>query len=202
MGLFRKKSYHVDEAGKVAEGEEPGYRSVKELRGPSRYEQFKQSRAEERKAYNEGRLEGKADIRINRIKKAREQGRRAGSITMSDRLESFAKVAQPSKPVRVGTRSRPVRYNPPGLAFNYNIKPVRNKPIRYNTNKNYNPFGNMFDTGIGYKKPKIQKASQRFAVVGGKAYPIANIGKKKKSKKKHSKNPFSFDMADNWGLMK
>lgn len=185
MGLFRKKSYHVDEAGRVAEGEEQGYKSVKELRGPSRWEQYKQSRGEERKAYNEGVREAKANLRINRIKKAREQGRRAGSITFTDRLESFAKgVAGPSKPIKQ-TRGR--SYNVPMPSFG----------MKYNTKMNSNPFGNMFDTGI--KKQSFKKPSTKYAVVSGKAYPLASVGKKKHKKKSKSSN---VDMFDNWGLMR
>jgi hypothetical protein len=158
MGLFRKKSYHVDEAGRVAEGEEQGYKSVKELRGPSRWEQYKQSRGEERKAYNEGVREAKADLRMNRIKKAREQGRRAGSTTFNDRLESFAKgVSGPSKPVRQ-TRGRSYNVPMPSLAFNVGpSKPIRSKSFNYRTKNNYNPFGNLFDTGINFKKSKPMK---------------------------------------------
>lgn len=50
----------------------------------------------------------------------------------------------------------------------------------YSTRSNFNPFGSMFDTGLGYKKPSV----------------------KKKGKKKKSMGFGGFDMMDNWGFMK
>lgn len=56
----------------------------------------------------------------------------------------------------------------------------------YSTRNNYNPFGNMFDTGMNYPKPRKKSSggSKKFHVSGGVAYPIA--GKKGKGKKKSS----------------
>ena len=192
MGLFRKKSYHVGEAGRIVEGEEPGLSSVDRVRGPTRYEKYKQSRAEERKVYQEAKEEARTArleaFKEARIKRAREAGRRAGSITFGDRLESFAKgIGGPSKPV-----SRKSSYNPPSPQLTFG----------YGTKNNYNPFGSMFDTGIGFKQPKIRVKKQshvKYAVVGGKAYPLAGYGKKKSKRKKTSSN--KIDMFDNWGLM-
>ena len=68
---------------------------------------------------------------------------------------------------------------------------------------NANPFGSMFDTGI--QKPKKKKTGKtKYTVVGGKAYPIAGTGSKKKSKKKstkHKRPGFSFDPFDNRGWL-
>jgi hypothetical protein len=61
----------------------------------------------------------------------------------------------------------------------------------YSTRNNYNPFGTMFDTGLGYKKPyksKKPKSSTKYIIKSGKAYPVA--GSKKKSKKKAPRDPF------------
>lgn len=80
---------------------------------------------------------------------------------------------------------------------NYNR---RSNPMRprshssYRIQDNYNPFGSMFDTGMNYKpKPKSSsKPRTKYAVVDGKAYPIAGTDKKKKSssKKKSTDNYF------------
>ena len=91
------------------------------------------------------------------------------------------------------------------VSYNRNYNPMYQQPYRpskrspaYN---NFNPWGSMFDSGMDYKKPSSKKSSQKYAVVGGKAYPIAGAGKKGKQKKK-SGGSGGFDMMDNWGLMK
>jgi len=66
----------------------------------------------------------------------------------------------------------------------------------YSFTGNANPFGTMFDSGIPKPKKKPQ-SSKKYAIVGGKAYPIAGVDKKKKKTKskrrKHNPNdPFSF----------
>jgi len=82
---------------------------------------------------------------------------------------------------------------------------------KYRARNNYNPFGSMFDSGLGKPRSIPRKKSsgggKKYAIVGGKAYPIANTkskGKKKKSKKKYSSGVSmpGFDMMDNWGFMK
>lgn len=77
-------------------------------------------------------------------------------------------------------------------------------PTPHKVKNNYNPFGSMFDTGIGYKgssKPRIAKT--KYKVISGKAYPIASYSKRKKKGKRRSSSGFGgFDMTDNWGLMK
>lgn len=63
----------------------------------------------------------------------------------------------------------------------------------YSPRNNYNPIGSMFDTGMS--RPKKKKSKTKYKVIGGKAYPIAGTGKKRKktSKKKTSKSydPFN-----------
>jgi len=70
------------------------------------------------------------------------------------------------------------------------------------SHQNYNPFGSMFDTGM--KPPTRRKKTSRtkYAVVGGRAYPVGPK-KQKKKKKKRKTNSFGyssgFDMFDNKG---
>jgi len=66
----------------------------------------------------------------------------------------------------------------------------------YSVRNNFNPFGDTFDRGQPRQKKKSQP-STKYAIVGGKAYPIAGTGKKKKKtqskRRKHDPNdPFSF----------
>ncbi|GAG86646.1 unnamed protein product [marine sediment metagenome] len=63
---------------------------------------------------------------------------------------------------------------------------------------NANPFGSMFDTGQPRPKKKKQ-GKTKYAVVSGKAYPIAETGHKKTKKKsnKHRKKSIGFDPFDN-----
>lgn len=81
-------------------------------------------------------------------------------------------------------------------------RPVQRSVVKkpYSTRDNYNPFGTLFDTGM--PKPKQKKPSSRakYAVVGGKAYPIAGTGTKKTTKKKSTKRKQRFDDPfDNMG---
>lgn len=88
-----------------------------------------------------------------------------------------------------------------------NIQPIGGYPQRrtsarqstgrkYSTKNNLNPFGPAFDRGVTpMRKPK----QPNYAIVRGKAYPIA--GKKKKKSKSRSKRAGSgYDMFDNWGF--
>lgn len=181
MGLFRKQ-YHVDEAGDVVEGPEPGMRDVRELQreqAPTRWEQRRQERKEDREYYRKVRSEAKAarleSFREARIKRAREIGRKQGGTTFGDRLSNLA-----AGPPRTQTR-----------------KPVGSG---YRIKNNYNPFGSMFDTGINYSSRR-KSSGTKYKVIGGKAYPIAGTGKKKK--KSRSSGGFGkYDVFDNWGFMK
>jgi len=86
--------------------------------------------------------------------------------------------------------------------YNRHHNPVGSRKPRYSTRNNYNPFGDMFDTGLDYKpyKPKAKKSSStKYYVSGGKAYPIAG-SKKKKSRKRSSDSYLGYDMTDNWGF--
>jgi len=73
---------------------------------------------------------------------------------------------------------------------------------------NFNPFGSMFDTGMSRpraKKSTAKKQKQKYAVVGGKAYPIVQPSggmKRKKSSKKRSTGGFgNWDPIDNSGWL-
>ena len=79
-------------------------------------------------------------------------------------------------------------------------RPVSRRP--YSTRNNYNPFGDLFDTGMTpMRRPKTKKKTSKtqYAIVGGKAYPIAGTGRKKKKNTKKKKktvrqfnDPFDF----------
>ena len=74
----------------------------------------------------------------------------------------------------------------------------------YSFSGNSNPFGDMFDSGMSSSPRQKRKtqSSKKYAIVKGKAYPIAGSGKKKKKtgsktggkrRKKYDPNdPFSF----------
>jgi hypothetical protein len=69
----------------------------------------------------------------------------------------------------------------------------------YSFDNNANPFGSIFDSGID-DTPKVKT---KYIIRGGKAYPIAGSGKKKKGKKKQSGFELpDFDLTDNWNLFK
>jgi len=53
----------------------------------------------------------------------------------------------------------------------------------YSFRNNFNPIGSTFDRGRPKQSRKPQ-ASKKYAIVGGKAYPIAGTSKKKKKKTK------------------
>lgn len=82
--------------------------------------------------------------------------------------------------------------------YNRNYNPQRSRHSSYSPGSNYNPIGNMFDTGMS--KPRKKTSKTKYAVVGGKAYPIADK-KKKKKKSKRSYGMDSFDpVGNNWGF--
>lgn len=74
----------------------------------------------------------------------------------------------------------------------------------YSTRGNYNPFGSMFDTGMPYRKPYksgTKRKPKQYAVVGGKAYPVATPSTPRKKKPKRKKTS-GMDMFDNYGFFK
>jgi len=77
-----------------------------------------------------------------------------------------------------------------------NLQPIGGYPSRPGRSRRR---ANTMDFGMQpIRKPRRQT---NYAVVGGKAYPIA--GKKKKKKKSTKKRAgHSFDIMDNWGFMK
>jgi len=83
-----------------------------------------------------------------------------------------------------------------------NIMNPKRRTTGYSTRDNYNPFGSLFDTGIKPAKAPRKSKSQKYTIVGGKAYPIVGSSGKKKSKKPRSKSSGGYDIFDNWGLMK
>ena len=187
MGLFEKReSMHFvrDEAGKVVDversngngnGGNGNWKSSKQLE--SEYRKTHPSRWDK---YKERRVEERR-VYDKAFSKAKEKAitRRAGRVAS----ERFS--ATPME--RVDRLLSGFTFSPPGGG-------------------NANPFGSRFDSGLG--KPKVKhpkgKGKTQFAVVGGKAYPIAkSVGKKKKKgKSSSSSRGGGFDMMDNWGFMK
>lgn len=141
-------------------------------------------KADERRIYAEAKKEATIErakaFKQARLERARKLGREAGSTTWSDRLSKMASAP-------------PQRSSP-------------RRATRYSTSNNYNPFGNMFDQGISYDGPnynqsfpRVKSSRTKYAVVGGKAYPVA--GGKKKKKRSSKRSSGDMDMFDNWGLM-
>lgn len=63
----------------------------------------------------------------------------------------------------------------------------RRQPRRgYSVHNNYNPFGSMFDSGMGYSSPRKKKTS----------------GKKSKKGKPRSVRNYGFDSFDQWGFFR
>jgi len=138
-----------------------------------------------------------------------------GATPAFDKLmaQSPRKSSMRSKAVDVGRRidkaivkynrtSNPLRgnHNPFGSMFDSGMN--RPSAKRYSIRNNYNPFGSMFDTGMSTRKPKKKTTGTRYAVVGGKAYPIAGSKKKTSKKKTRSRGYGGFDLIDNWGFFK
>jgi len=80
---------------------------------------------------------------------------------------------------------------------------ARYPPVRRPSRSNANPFGATFDYGLMGQRTKSKKKKNKtqYKVIGGKAYPIAGTGgKKKKPMKKKSRSSnsfFDFDVMDN-----
>lgn len=188
MGLFtkREKTVYVDEEGNLLD--EPrhlvetrhgwrektaGDRFLEEARLEKQL--ARKTRREERKVR---RVEVSKAFEESRHKaqviRARREGGRAGSMSMGDRFNRVSKSFNMGSP--------------------------------HSTRNNANPFGSLFDTGMDRPKAShktSKKQSKKYAVVGGKAYPIA--GRKKSGKKKKGKISSGYgdwDMLDNHGFMK
>ena len=77
---------------------------------------------------------------------------------------------------------------------NYNR---RHNPMR--GQGNFNPWGTTFDKGNEpMKKPSQPKGGKKYIIRGGKAYPVAGTGKRKKKKKPKGRkggDAFSFDFG-------
>ena len=172
MGLFTKKTrthFERDEAGNVTsmtrngEPYDPRMKTSEQLERehrtthPTRWDKYRERRTREREAYREGWEEA-------RMKRITQGGRRAGSTTITDRLDNFSKGF--SMPRSSG----------------------------YSTRNNYNPFGSVFDTGVKpMKRSKSKSSTKKYVIRGGKAYPIAGSKKTKSKKhsKKRSDDPFN-----------
>jgi len=130
--------------------------------------------------------------------KAVDVGRRIdqGIVNYNRRQSTQPSRNRPSAK-RYSTRNN---YNPFGSMFDSGMN--RPSAKRYSTRNNYNPFGSMFDTGMSTRKPKKKTTGARYAVVGGKAYPIAGSKKKTSKKKTRSQGYGGFDLTNNWGFFK
>lgn len=90
---------------------------------------------------------------------------------------------------------RIVQYNRRTNIMNPQRISSRSPYTKHSTKDNYNPFGTLFDTGMPKSKQK-KPSGAKYAVVGGKAYPIASMMKsKKKTKKKTSRKSFDDPFA-------
>ena len=169
--------YERNQAGKITNVERE-YRG-RGSRTPASDKLLGQAKDERRKERQEShqayRDAYKESFRKARLKREQERGRRAGGMSIGDHID---RIAGP-----------PPSYKQPS-----------HKPHR--TQNNYNPFGTMFDTGIQQPhKKKTGSSKTKYKIIGGKAYPIAGTGKKKKRKtSKKTRDPFSsFDpVGNNW----
>lgn len=97
-----------------------------------------------------------------------------------------------------GTKKVGKRLDQAGVNYNRRSNPV-GRGRSYSTNRNANPFGSWFDMGqSSMRRSKPQKPKTKYVIVGGKAYPKAGTGKRKKKKssgKRRSNDPFSFDIG-------
>jgi len=125
--------------------------------------------------------------------------------------ETFQKGKEKALMVRAARNAKRFEHGPLerlDMGVNRMIGPPRkHSGGGYSTSNNFNPFGSSFDSGMKpMKHPKSKSSKTKYAVVGGKAYPVVGTGKKKKksSKKKRSSGlgMGGFDMTDNWGFMK
>ena len=80
--------------------------------------------------------------------------------------------------------------------YNRNYNPQQSRHSSYSPRNNYNPIGGIFDTGIS--KPRKKTSKTKYAIVSGKAYPIAGTGKKKKKTTKR-KSTKSYDPFNAFG---
>lgn len=123
---------------------------------------------------------------------------------------------KPTKQLEQEYQSRQIKMKPvqPNIGFFNPLNRVDTVPIPYKkhaprspsfkpyypTRGNRNPFHSMFDMGLP-NTPNLKKTRTQYAVVVGKAYPIAKTGKKKKTKSRRKDPLFGFDMlGNNWGL--
>ena len=170
MGLldrFRREEhvhFERDQAGKVTDVSRERFGRGRHT--PISDELLGQQREAKRRDRTERRQEYRKayqeSFHKSRLKREQERGRRAGSTSLGERIDRVI--------------------GPP---------PTRRPPSSsYSTRNNYNPFGSMFDTGM--PRPRKKKTSKtKYKVIGGKAYPIAGTGKKKKKTRRKSYDPFN-----------
>ena len=179
MGLldrFRKKEsvhFERDASGRVVDTERTyeGRGSRTPVSDALLRQQRDEKRRERQARREEYRQAYQDAFKKARLKREAERGRSAGGTTWSDRLDNFTRTPPPSR--------RP--------ATSYRIR------------NNYNPFADVFDTGMNYNRPRKKSSSKtKYKVIGGKAYPIAGTGKKK-SKKKSSSRRNDWDVFNAFG---
>lgn len=133
----------------------------------------------------------------------RESKTSVSSALMKQYYEKHPEKTKSAKLQRFGTKmysgaiSTGKRLDDYSLKYAKSQRRTKAKPMpplgSYSFSDNFNPIGDKLDRGI--KKPQSRV---KYTIIGGKAYPIAGMGKKKKKKtqgkrrKYDSNDPFSF----------
>ena len=101
---------------------------------------------------------------------------------------------------RIGKAAKRIDKAVVGYNRNRNImRPGTKQYSSYSPRNNYNPIGGMFDMGMSRpSRPRKKTSKTKYAVVGGRAYPIAGTGKKSKKKTKR-KSTKSYDPFNAFG---
>ena len=134
------------------------------------------------------RLLAKQDRKSQRLERRREYRKAYDEARHEAKLKRMKQAGS-----HAGSTSMSDRFN--NVAGSIQTRP-------YSTHRNSNPFGSMFDTGMKHPKTRKKSSSKKYTIVGGKAYPIAGTGKKKKKGKRKTSSrrndPFDFSGYGGW----
>jgi len=188
MGLFTKKEkvhYERDAEGNITNISRTGniekrsrtpvsdaLLAQQKQQKPSRWEEYKEKRANERQIYKETYEKAK----VSAIKKR--ATREAQQRYNTSALDRFASL---------GNSSRSSGYR---------------KPSRSNANPFGSLFDTGFSAPRSQSTKKKNTSKSQYVIKGGKAYPIVGTSTKKKKKRSTSSFIGGYDMYDNWGFMK